>query len=123
MMMENEELSHTPLTYDEAMASPERGKWKKAMNEEIAELNKHTWKLVPLPTGSKPVKSKWVYATKIDANNKATRNRARLVAKGFTQRYGIEYDEIFAPVAKYSTVQFFSCLSLTTRFRYAPAVC
>ena len=97
--------SRVPLTYNQAMESTDCEKWKGAMDEEINQLNKKTWKLVPLPPGSKAVKSKWVYTNKTDAQKRITRHRARLVAKGFTQREGIDYNEVFAPVAKYSTVR------------------
>ena len=76
------------------------------MAEEIAELDKKTWKLVPLPSGVGPIKTKWVYLTKMDHEKDVILRRARLLAKGFTQRQGIDYEEVFAPVTKYSTVRF-----------------
>ena len=70
------------------------------------QLGKQTWKVVPLPGGKKPVNSKWVFMNKTDARGNVSRKRGRLVEKGFTQRYGIDFEEVFSPVAKYSTVRF-----------------
>lgn len=95
-----------PTTYQEAVCSPEKANWKRAMDKEIDQLKKETWDLVPLPDGAKKVKAKWVYSAKTNAEGKVIRYRARLVAKGYLQRPGIDYDEVFAPVAKYTTVRF-----------------
>lgn len=101
------EDADVPTTYKEALQGRDSKSWQKAMQEEIEEINKQgTWELVPLPNGAKAVKSKWVYTTKKDAEEKFIRNKSRLVAKGFTQRSGIDYNEVFAPVAKYSTLRF-----------------
>lgn len=76
------------------------------MKAEIKAIeDKKTWKFVPLPYGYKAVKNKWVYKTKKDANQNISRHRASLVVKGLTQHCGIDYDELFAPVAKYPTVR------------------
>ena len=50
-----------PLTFREAIEAAEHREWEEAMAEEIAELDKKTWKLVPLPSGVRPIKTKWVY--------------------------------------------------------------
>jgi len=63
----------------------------------------HTWDLVPLPSGFTPVGCRWVYKTRADGS--VERYKARLVARGFTQAYGIDYEETFAPVAKMTTVR------------------
>eukprot|EP00253_Pinus_taeda_P036632 PITA_36632 len=72
-------------------------------------LENQTWDLVPLPSGRKLVRCKWVYRTKSAADGQITRRKARLVAKGFQQVHGIDYDETFAPVAKMDSI----CLTLS----------
>ncbi|KAM2855117.1 hypothetical protein FF1_025475 [Malus domestica] len=80
--------------------------WKEAMQEELKALNdNHTWSVVDLPKGKKAVGSRWIYKIKFHSNGSIERHKARLVARGFTQTYGIDYKETFAPVAKMSTVR------------------
>ena len=105
----NEEAT-VPTTYKEALQSPHAGEWKTAMQKEFNEISKDTWILVP-PPSQKPIKNKWVYATKTDADNNINRRKARLVAKGFSQREGIDFNETFAPVAKYQTLRFMLSLA------------
>ena len=62
-----------------------------------------TWELTDLPAGLKSIKSKWVYKAKMDDNDKVERYKARLVAPGFSQRFGVDYDDTFSPVAAMTT--------------------
>lgn len=58
-----------------------------------------TWTITEPPHHKKAIGSKWVFKEKRDATGKITKWKARLVAQGFSQRYGVDYDEVFAPVA------------------------
>ena len=70
------------------------------MLDELDSMKKNNvWDLVELPDGVKPVGSKWVFKTKLDQNGNIERFKTRLVAKGFTQKEGIDYQETFSPVS------------------------
>jgi hypothetical protein len=87
------------------------------MLEELRALEKNkTWDLVKLPVGKKAVSCKWVFTVKHTREGKVERYKAGLVARGYSQTYGIDYDEIFAPVAKISTVR--TLISCVANFRW-----
>ena len=92
-----------PRNVQDAMSQVE---WKTAMDEEMLALRKNsTWDMGPLPEGKKLVGSRWVYTIKHNSDGSIARYKARLVARGYTQSYGIDYNETFAPVAKLNTVR------------------
>ena len=76
------------------------------MNEELKSIEvNNTWSLVELPQGKKLIDVKWVYKVKLNPKGEVTRHKARLVAKGFLQKEGIDFDEVFAPVARIETIR------------------
>lgn len=78
--------------------------WMRAAKEEIDSLMKNeTWQICELPKGRKAVGCKWLYKVKTNQNGEIERFKARLVAQGFSQKFGVDYDEVFAPVVKQCT--------------------
>jgi hypothetical protein len=90
-----------PASYKESMKNENLLKWHEAMEEELRSLSSNdVWDLVEISDGVKRVGCKYVYKTKYDSKGKIKRFKTRLVAKGFTQREGIDYTENFSPVSK-----------------------
>nr|GEX14513.1 hypothetical protein [Tanacetum cinerariifolium] len=77
----------------------------------IGELQSLVWKLVPLPTGKIAIGTKWILKNKRDARGIVVRNKASLVAQGHRQEKGIDYDEVFAPVARIEAIRLFLALA------------
>ena len=98
--------SGEPVTFKEALASEDADLWRTAMDEELqALLANKTWELCEPPPGVKPLRLKWVYKIKRDTAGNIQRYKARIVAKGYEQQEGFDYDEVFAPVSKYATMR------------------
>nr|MCH9869688.1 hypothetical protein [Serratia marcescens] len=94
-----------PESFQEAVSHKESTHWKAAMDEEMASLMANgTYDLVKLPTSKKALKNKWVYKLKSGTGSQVT-YKARLVVKGYGQQKGIDFEEIFSPVVKMSSIR------------------
>lgn len=98
--------SDEPSTYNEALKSPDAHKWKPAIDEEYNSLlENETFISMPLPVGHKAIGAKWVFKKKTNPQGQVVRFKARLVAQGYAQTKGIDYNETFASVAKFSSIR------------------
>ncbi|KAK8559155.1 hypothetical protein V6N12_042437 [Hibiscus sabdariffa] len=95
-----------PKTYQEAVASPDSEKWLEAMRSEMDSMSENqVWTLVEPPEGIKPIGCKWVFKKKTDMDGNVQTYKGRLVAKGFRQIHGVDYDETFSPVAMIKSIR------------------
>nr|GFC03791.1 putative ribonuclease H-like domain-containing protein [Tanacetum cinerariifolium] len=94
-----------PKRVHQALKDPS---WIEAMQEELLQFKmQKVWILVDLPYGKRAIGTKWVYRNKKDERGIVMRNKARLVAQGHTQEEGIDYEEVFAPVARIKAIRLF----------------
>ncbi|GJP48497.1 hypothetical protein CLOM_g7782 [Closterium sp. NIES-68] len=112
-IIEEDEIAHCywapipePKTREEALNGPNGEKWKASEDEEFGSLiENETWDLCDLPPGKKAITSKMIYRHKYGPEGELTRYKSRLVARGFQQTKGKDYDEVFAPVGKGTTLR------------------
>jgi transposase InsO family protein len=92
--------------------------WIEAMQEELNQFTRsEVWDLVPRPNGVNVIGTKWVYKNKTDEKGVITRNKARLVAQGYTQVEGLDFDETFAPVARLEAVRLLLGVACILKFK------
>jgi hypothetical protein len=92
-----------PKSFKDADGDPN---WNAAMEEELKSIHDNdTWSLADLPRGQQAISLKWVYKVKRNENGIVVKYKARLVAKGYVQRPGIDFEEVFAPVARLESVR------------------
>lgn len=104
-----------PTSLEEALSCTNSQQWIKAMDEEYKSLMKNnTWILTKLPPEKKTIPCKWVFKTKEDENGNITKYKARLVIKGCAQRKGIDYEEVYSPVIRYTSLRYL--LALATKY-------
>ena len=100
-----------PSTYEEAVLC---SKWREAMECEIKSIEKNrTWKMVTLPKGVRAIDVKWLYKTKLNEKGEVDKYKAKLVALGYAQKHGIDYTEVFAPVARWDTIRIILAMAAT----------
>ena len=96
----------------------QRDGWRKAMKEEIQALKQNQiWDLVPRSKDVKPISCKWVYKVKTCVDGSEERYKAHLVVRGFSQQYGLDYDERFSPVAKITTIRVLLALAVSKSWK------
>ncbi|KAJ9544166.1 hypothetical protein OSB04_023873 [Centaurea solstitialis] len=106
---------HEPKEIDDALRDPA---WVSAMQEELAEfIRNNVWLLVPRPRKRTIIGSKWIFRNKLDEIGTIIRNKARLVAQGYRQEEGIDYDETFAPVARLEANRLFLAFAAHMNFK------
>lgn len=92
-----------PATFEEAN---EEESWRVAVKEELDLIEDNmTWSLVDLPHGQKAIGLKWVYKIKKDADGEVVKHKARLVAEGYVQEQGVDFEKVFSPVARMESVR------------------
>ncbi|XP_074297950.1 uncharacterized protein LOC141628752 [Silene latifolia] len=109
----------SPRTPNDVESSSDSGpraskhqEWKNAMKEELKMLEKnHTWDLTERPKHKDVVGVKWVYRTKLNLDGSIQKFKARLVVKGYSQQYGTDYTETFAPIARHDTIRILIALA------------
>ncbi len=98
-------FSKEPQIVEEALNGQNAKKWEMAMQEEYDSfVVNNIWSLVPLPEGRKPISCKWVFKIKHGVHGEVERYKAIVMARGFTQTYGVDYNETFALVAKFVSI-------------------
>ena len=106
--------SDEPSIVQEALQSKS---WKYAMDSEYQLVMKNnTWQLIDLPPGKKPIGCRWIFKIKYKEDGTVDKYKARLVAQGYAQKEGIDYDETIAPIAKIKTMRMI--FSLVSQFRW-----
>lgn len=101
--------SDEPISFVDAESHPS---WRKAMIEEMESIEENkTWMLVDLPPGRRAIGLKWVFKVKRDKHGAVAKHKACLVVKGYAQKQGINYDEVFASVARLDTVRLLIALT------------
>ncbi|WKA11227.1 hypothetical protein VitviT2T_028751 [Vitis vinifera] len=106
-MLESSNLWHgEPQTFKEAVNSTEGLMWKEAIKSEIDSiLQNHTWELVDLPPGCKPLSSKWIFKRKMKVDGSIDKYKARLVIKGYRQTEGLDYFDTYSPVTRINSIR------------------
>lgn len=99
-------VNNEPVNYNDAVNCEQKEKWLSAMTDEFNSLIQNkTWTLVEKPINASVIDNKWVYKIKYKSNGDIERYKARLVVRGFTQEYGVNYYETFSPVVKFPSMR------------------
>ena len=118
-------ILHIPLTLSEALSGPDSKLWFDAWQQEMSRLqSRNTWAPLPStstggqtppPQNQRPIKSKYIFKIKVNPDN-TCRYKVRLVACGYSQKYGIDYDDTFAPTAKFKSLTTVLSIAATNKW-------
>ena len=98
-----------PLSYTEAACEEE---WIRAMREEMLAIDRNdTWELVTPPPNCRPIGLKWIFKLEKNPRGEVIKYKARLLVKGYSQRKGLDYDEIYAPAVQFETIRMLIALA------------
>ena len=104
-----------PRKVDDAFLEVE---WVNAMHEELEQFERNgVWNLVPRPEHQTIIGTKWIFKNKLNEEGKIIRNKARLVAQGYVQEEGINYEETYAPVARLDAIRLLFSFACANEFR------
>jgi hypothetical protein len=107
-------LEKEPTCFEEAIQKKE---WEDSMTEEYQSIIKNdVWEIVPRPNSKDVVSSRWLFKIKHDVDGSIEKYKTRFVARGFSQKEGIEYEETFAPVARYTSIR--TIIALTAKMKW-----
>ena len=105
-----------PTKVEEAL---QEESWVEAMHDELLQFQRNdVWTLVPRPEGEHIIGTKWIFRNKTDEEGNVIRNKARLVAQGYSQMEGADYDETFAPVAGMESIRILLALACQLKFKF-----
>ncbi|KAI3715584.1 hypothetical protein L6452_22570 [Arctium lappa] len=124
-LQELQDQQHTVLSCFLSQIEPKKvydamkdSSWIEAMQEELLQFKlQEVWDLVDLPKGHRAIGTKWIFRNKKDERGIVIRNKARLVAQGYTQEKGIDYEEVFAPVARVEAIRLFLAYASYMKFK------
>lgn len=116
--MASMEINNEPQTYEQAIKSEDHEKWQQAMNEEFESLTSNqTWELVEKPKDKRIIDCKWIFKIKQNTKGVVERYKARMVARGFNQEYGVDYDETFSPVVRFTSIRLILSIAAQQNFK------
>ena len=96
-------IDSEPSTYEEAT---EQSVWRDAMMEEYQSITKNdVWEVVSRPEGKSTMTSRWIYKIKHATDGSVKKYKERFMARGFSQKEGVDYDEAFTPIARYTSIR------------------
>lgn len=112
-------VDYEPTSYADAINGPDSAEWRKAIKAELDAHSKNkTWMIVPRRTDCKEISSRWIFKIKHDGPGGATRYKARLVARGYTQEEGVDFNEIFSPVVRMESIRLLFSLAVQFDLKY-----